>query len=240
MLERERMPGPEVLAALPIFPLPNALLLPGMVLPLNVFEPRYLALIDHVLEHGRHVGVPLLMPGYEGDYEQSPAIEPVMGIGHLMSHTLLPDGRRFIRLEGIGRVRVAHELPARAAFREVAVEPLPEPPITDEVSFEILKAQVERIAHSFSEEDGEMVQCVMRIPDPRVMLYALTAIVPNIDVCFEPEVGSGSPRPRQLDLQQCCMDADDADIRVRVLLDHCSSVCDELGESGRFPAMMRN
>lgn len=240
MLERERMPGPEVLAALPIFPLPNALLLPGMVLPLNVFEPRYLALVDHALEHGKHVGVPLLKPGYEEDYDGSPAIEPVMGIGHLMSHSALPDGRRFIRLEGIGRVRVDHELALRAPYREVAAEPLPEDPVEDLVSFEILKAQIERIARSFSDDDGEMVRCVMRIPDPRVMLYALTAIVPNIDVTSGSEPSRSMGRARQLELQQRCLDEENSDDRVMLLLDHCSSICDELGESGRFPAMMRN
>jgi hypothetical protein len=52
----------QVLSSLPIFPLPNVVLLPGMVLPLNVFEPRYLELVDFVREHGQHIGVPLLRP----------------------------------------------------------------------------------------------------------------------------------------------------------------------------------
>ena len=56
-------------SVMPLFPLPNVVLLPGMVLPLNVFEPRYLELVDHVLDGGMHIGVPLLRLAAEGSAE---------------------------------------------------------------------------------------------------------------------------------------------------------------------------
>ena len=125
MLDDDHAPRDEVLEALPIFPLPNAVLLPGMVLPLNVFEPRYLDLVDHVLDNGQFVGVPLLRPGFEEEYEGSPAVEEVFGAGRLLSHQPLPDGRRFIRLEGMRRVRLVEELDNGKSFRQVRTELLP-------------------------------------------------------------------------------------------------------------------
>ena len=62
MLKANAIPDRQILASLPIFPLPNVVLLPGMVLPLNIFEPRYLDLVDFVRTHGQHIGVPLLCP----------------------------------------------------------------------------------------------------------------------------------------------------------------------------------
>ena len=68
-----------VLSELPLFPLPNVVFFPGMLLPLNVFEPRYLDLITHCLERDRIVAIPLLKPGYQGNYEGQPAIHSMVG-----------------------------------------------------------------------------------------------------------------------------------------------------------------
>jgi uncharacterized protein len=238
MLDDDRRPGAAVLAALPVFPLPNAVLLPGMILPLNVFEPRYLALIDHVLQHGGHLGIPL-RPGFEQDYEGRPELEAVFGLGRLLSHQRLPDGRRFIRVEGLGRARRLHELPPRASFRELSVELLPEPVPSDALQLEVLKAQLERIAGTLDGDDEQMVQSVLRIPDPRIMLYAITAIMPTLGfLAHGDRVSNG--RPGLLELQQRCLAALDADARVEALTECAAGICDELGESARFPRSMMN
>lgn len=241
MLDDDRMPRPEVLAALPVFPLPNAVLLPGMVLPLNVFEPRYLALVDHVLEGGRHIGIPLLRPGFDDQYEGHPPIEPVFGIGRLVSHQRLPDGRRFIRLEGLGRVRSTGELPIEPAveFRRVAVEPLVEGLPEDEHQLEVLKAQLERICSTLDSEDVHMVQSVLQIPDARLRIYAIAAILPTLGYgTFGDRTVDG--RPALLHVQQRCLDAQDADERVGTLLGCFCGICDDLGDSGRWPQHVWN
>ena len=62
--------APEELAALPIFPLPRVVLLPGAALPLHVFEPRYRAMMHDCLEAGpRAIAMAMLAPGWERDYE---------------------------------------------------------------------------------------------------------------------------------------------------------------------------
>ncbi len=237
MLDDDRAPRPEVLSALPIFPLPNAVLLPGMVLPLNVFEPRYLDLVDHVLAGGRHIGVPLLCPGYEEDYAGFPDFEPVFGVGRLLSHQRLPDGRRFIRLEGLRRVRALHELPRNKSFREVACELLPEDAPNDLHQLEILKAQLERICTTLRPEDGQLVHAVLEIPDARVLLYAIAAIVPTLGLISDAALDGRSPL---LDLQQRCMEAECADERAGELLECAAAICDVLSDTGRFPRMMLN
>lgn len=239
MLDDDRRPGAAVLAALPVFPLPNTVLLPGMILPLNVFEPRYLELCDHVLQNGGHLGIPLLRPGFERDYEGRPELEPVFGLGRLLSHQRLPDGRRFIRVEGLGRARMLHELPPRAQFRELCVEVLSEQGPADGHQLEVLKAQLERIAGTLDGDDDQMVQAVLRIPDARIMLYAITAIMPTLGFLAHGDRMSNG-RPALLDLQQRCLSADDADARVGALVDCAASICDELGGSGRFPRSMLN
>jgi uncharacterized protein len=239
MLDDDRRPDAAVLAALPVFPLPNAVLLPGMILPLNVFEPRYLELCDHVLQSGGHLGIPLLRPGFERGYDGRPELEPVLGLGRLLSHQRLPDGRRFIRVEGLGRVRLLHELPPRARFRELSVEVLPEPRPTDAHQLEVLKAQLERIAGTLDGDDEQMVQSVLRIVDPRVMLYAITAIMPTLGfLAHGDRVSNGGPA--LLELQQRCLGVDDADARVEALVACAAGICDELGESDRFPRSMLN
>ncbi len=239
MLDDDQTPREEVLAALPVFPLPNAVLLPGMVLPLNVFEPRYLELVDQVLAHGGHLGIPLLRPGYEAEYEGRPEIEPVFGLGRLVSHQRLSDGRRFIRVEGLGRVRAVHELPQRASFRELQVEALPEPPPGDAHQLEVLKAQLERIGATLESDDAQMVECVLRIPDARLMLYAVTAIMPTLGFFAKIDrVSEG--RPVLLDLQQRSLSAADTDGRVEVLIECAAGICDALGGSERWPQRVWN
>jgi Lon protease-like protein len=208
-----------------------------MVLPLNVFEPRYLDLVDHVLDHGHYVGVPLLRPGFEDDYEGSPAIEQVFGAGRLLSHQPLPDGRRFIRLEGMRRVRVLEELDNGRSFRQVRTELLPEGPPRDDLQLEVLKAQLERIASTLRPDDCQLVHSILRIPDDRVMVYAVAAIVPTLGVLPDVAVNGRSPL---LDMQQRCLDAQTCDERVHDLLECSASICDVLSDTGRFPRTVLN
>ena len=254
MLDNDRRPPDKVLQALPIFPLPNVVFLPGMVLPLNVFEPRYLDLVDFARTEGEdldvaddraagYVGVPLLADcGKEPVDTSAPAIEPVLGVGRMVFHRLLPDGRRFIRLEGVGRAKVRRELPQEHLFRQVEVEMMPESDPRDRHSFEILKAQVERLARTFEHEDRDMVQSILTLEDPRVVIYAITALIPNVELMRAIEIEEPGQRIRcsQLTFQQSCLDAPDSDDRVELLLERSASLIAELGDSGRLPASYLN
>jgi hypothetical protein len=117
MIEADRMD--RHLEALPIFPLPSAVLLPYEVLPLHIFEPRYREMIADVLEHDRPLAIVQLAPGWEGDYEGRPPVEPLCGAGFVTRHEKLPDGRYNILLRGMARLEIVSELPLRHLYREV-------------------------------------------------------------------------------------------------------------------------
>lgn len=238
MLTARSTPLPEVLAALPIFPLPNVVLLPGMVLPLNVFEPRYLQLVDHVLSEGQHIGVPLLRPrGERAADRRQPAIEPVFGLGKLMSHLRLPDGRRLIRLEGLGRVQLVRELPMTHLFRQVEVTPLPEPPVYDRSSLLLLRSQVERLAR-LSGAEGDALGSLLALPDPRLLLYALTAFLPSLELLGGHDVASTAARRALVDLQQQSLAADSPEERLSFLVDRTATVLRRLGDGAEASVLL--
>jgi Lon protease-like protein len=103
---------------IPIFPLPNVVLFPGVFLPLHIFEPRYREMVGDALEGDRVIGMVLLKPEGLGDYEVQPPIYPV-GCAGLITHVeRLADGRFNIILRGLQKFRVVgedHELSYRRA-----------------------------------------------------------------------------------------------------------------------------
>ncbi|MCB9574842.1 MAG: LON peptidase substrate-binding domain-containing protein [Kofleriaceae bacterium] len=110
---------PSALRRLAIFPLPNAVLLPGGMMPLHVFEPRYREMTRDALAGSRLIAVALLAPGYEADYHGRPAVQPIAGLGRIICADELPDGRYHLLLRGVGRVRIDEELPATTTYRQV-------------------------------------------------------------------------------------------------------------------------
>jgi uncharacterized protein len=93
----------------PLFPLPNAVLFPGAVLPLHIFEPRYKRMTCDVLDGDGRIAMALLRPGWEPDYYGRPAIEPVVCIGRIMAHERMPGGKYNFLLQGLWRAIVIDE-----------------------------------------------------------------------------------------------------------------------------------
>lgn len=111
---------------IPIFPLPNVVLFPNVFLPLHIFEPRYKQMVDDALNGDRIIGMMLLRPGWERDYEGRPPVYPVGCAGVITHAERLPDGRFNIVLRGMEKFRVTGE-EADRAYRLAHVEPVPEP-----------------------------------------------------------------------------------------------------------------
>jgi len=102
--------GPAALPArIPLFPLPNVVLFPGMPLPLHVFEPRYRKMVRDAQAGDRTIGMVLLRAGWEPDYGGRPAIYPIGCAGRLDQCQALADGRFNIVLRGLGRFRIEGE-----------------------------------------------------------------------------------------------------------------------------------
>ncbi len=100
-----------------IFPLTGVLLLPRGQLPLNVFEPRYLSLVDAAMSGSRLIG--MIQPAEHEDKALTPALTAVGCAGRITSYREAEDGRYLITLSGISRFRVAEELQRGAPYREV-------------------------------------------------------------------------------------------------------------------------
>ncbi|MBK1661479.1 LON peptidase substrate-binding domain-containing protein [Paracraurococcus ruber] len=104
-----------------VFPLPGALLLPGGRLPLNIFEPRYLAMTQDSLGAGRMFGMIQPEPGARRG-ETGPGLYRIGCLGRLSSFAETEDGRLLITLTGVIRFRVAEELALRRGYRRVRAD----------------------------------------------------------------------------------------------------------------------
>jgi uncharacterized protein len=109
--------SPAALASLPIFPLANCVLLPGGLLPLHVFEPRYREMVRDAMAGERLIAIAFLEPGFETEYHGRPPVRPIVGVGQVVGHEPLGDGRANIVLRGLARARIDFEHPARESYR---------------------------------------------------------------------------------------------------------------------------
>ena len=113
---------PEII---PVFPLAGALLLPRGQLPLNIFEPRYLALIDDSFRDGhRLIGMIQPDPAHGGS-EEKPALFRVGCIGRITQIAESGDGRYLLQLTGVVRFRIVEELVVATAYRQCRVTTIP-------------------------------------------------------------------------------------------------------------------
>lgn len=128
---------------LPLFPLPNVTLFPHGLLPLHVFEPRYRALTEAALQGERLIGMAVLRPGWEADYQGNPPVHEIVGLGRVVKDERLADGRFNLLLVGLARARVVEEIQS-SPFRVARVEPLEERPAAGE-AYERRR----RILHTF-------------------------------------------------------------------------------------------
>jgi uncharacterized protein len=118
---------------IPIFPLPGAILLPRGQLPLNVFEPRYLNMIDDAMAGDRIIG--MVQP--QGGPQRLPGLSPVGCAGRITSFAETSDGRYLITLTGCARFRLSSEIPTQTPYRQIRADFTPfeadlrTPPVDD-------------------------------------------------------------------------------------------------------------
>lgn len=111
-----------VLESLPIFPLPHVAFFPNTLLPLHIFEPRYLAMLEDVWGGDRLLGIVQLREGWEEGYFGAPGVHPILGIGHVLHRAEAPGERLNILVRGVSRARILAEEPSGDSFRRVRAE----------------------------------------------------------------------------------------------------------------------
>ncbi|MGI8943598.1 MAG: LON peptidase substrate-binding domain-containing protein [Qipengyuania sp.] len=157
---------------LSIFPLPGAILFPGLQLPLHIFEPRYRALVSDAMARDRRIA--MIQPQRGG--EDAPLYE-VGCYGRIGDVEALDDGRYNIVLEGEQRFKLVRELDVTTPFRQVEAEALPEP--GDEYLSSVERAAFEHEARNFADMQGYSVDwdSVERLDD-QSLINGVSQIAP--------------------------------------------------------------
>jgi uncharacterized protein len=107
---------------IPVFPLPDVVLFPGVFLPLHIFELRYRELVKDSLAGDRLIGISLLRPGWDHDAEGRPAIYPIGCVGLISHIEELSDGRYNLVLRGVEKFRVVREEAQARSYRRASVD----------------------------------------------------------------------------------------------------------------------
>jgi Lon protease-like protein len=109
---------PEII---PVFPLPGALLLPRGQMPLNIFEPRYLAMIDDALRDGHRL-IGMIQPdATQAGAADKPSLFKIGCLGRITQLSESGDGRYLLELTGVARFRIEQELPVKTEYRQCRV-----------------------------------------------------------------------------------------------------------------------
>ncbi len=107
----------------PIFPLPNASLFPNVLLPLHIFEPRYLCMVEDVLNSDGYLALALLKDPADKNYAtKNCAIHETVCLGKVVSDERLDDGRYYLLLQGLCRAKLLAEIPTDLPYRTGILE----------------------------------------------------------------------------------------------------------------------
>ena len=114
--------------SIPLFPLPNVVLFPNVFLPLHIFEPRYRQMVAEALEGDRIIGMVLLRPGHETNYEGTPPVYATGCSGLITHDEKLEDGRYNLVLRGLEKFSITNEEPAAVGrlYRTAVISPIHE------------------------------------------------------------------------------------------------------------------
>ena len=173
--------APLTIQRIAIFPLPGAVLFPGLHLPLHIFEPRYRALVSDAMARDRRIGMiqPRALPriAEDGPGDRPPLYE-VGCVGRIAEVEALDDGRYNLILEGVALFRLLREIDAPTLFRQVEAELLPRPP-EDETLPLGHRAALEMEARRFADAAGYAVDWdqVGRLDD-RTLVNGIAQIAP--------------------------------------------------------------
>ncbi len=180
----------------PIFPLPNVVMYPHLLLPLHIFEPRYRTMVVDALEGEALIAMALLKPGWERTYSEKTAkIFDTVCLGRITAHERLADGRFNVAVKGLSRAVVTAEeqsdCPYRVGRFELLVDSYPTQPVIDRAhrrkellsGFRELCPDLDRIFHQLVDADVPLGQlCDVIAHAMRLESTTAQQILEQIDV----------------------------------------------------------
>ncbi|WP_010161575.1 MULTISPECIES: LON peptidase substrate-binding domain-containing protein [unclassified Sphingomonas] len=165
------------ISRLSIFPLPGALLFPGMHLPLHIFEPRYRAMISDAMARDRRIGMVQPRPNVPARPDK-PLLFDIGCIGKIAEFEASEDGRYNLILEGLSLFRIVRELDVPTAFRQVEAELIASPESPEVLSLS-RRAALESESRAFADSQGYAVDwdAVTRLDD-EALVNGIAQIAP--------------------------------------------------------------
>ena len=169
---------------MPLFPLPQCVLLPYATIPLHIFEPRYRAMIGDVLDSNGIIAMASFQgEDWKADYEGSPQIHEYVCVGYIVRHDRQPNGRYHILLQGICRARIKKELPSEV-YRRALLEPTePTPPM--EIDLAEHREKIETLLADPLLKTLSSISAVHRWLNPEVPTAALIDLA-TLTICENP------------------------------------------------------
>jgi len=165
IIETEEAPA---LESLPAFPLPTAVLFPGIVIPLHIDEPPDCALLADALSGNRLLIVAMMQPGTETD--TLPPLCTIAGAGQIIHAEKLEAGDYNVLIQGLDRVRLLEELPQDLPYRRFKIEVIPRPDAeaTEAARDEIVlfESTVMRLAGLVAQTDAQLAEVMRSTADP--------------------------------------------------------------------------
>jgi Lon protease-like protein len=181
------MPTPAITAAdlpevLALFPLPGALLLPRARLPLHIFEPRYLALLEDALKtRERLIGMICPAPAPKGAGRGARRLSAIGCAGRVTSFSETEDGRYMITLTGISRFRLREEVPGFTPYRRAMVDWAPFArdlgPAEADAGFD-RAAFLAVLARYFAKQNLSTDWAGLREAEPELLVNAISMLAP--------------------------------------------------------------
>ncbi|CAN5867732.1 LON peptidase substrate-binding domain-containing protein [soil metagenome] len=158
-----------------LFPLPNVVLLPHVILPLHIFEPRYRQMTEDALASDRLITIVQIRPDADWKSDAEPAIEQVACLGKILDCERLLDGRFNFLLVGRKRVRLRRELPKTKLYRQAEVEILEDE--TPEEPLDVLRSELIARFRDLNSVLPELDPEMARLLDSDLALGPLTDIL---------------------------------------------------------------
>ena len=170
----------ESFESVPMFPLKNVQLFPHTVLPLNIFEPRYLAMVDYALENDHLLTIADTSPSENivGGHAHASPVRPILGAGVIVAKHEVAPQRYHILVQGVTRVILLDELDQVMPFRQVQAEILPDEEV-EERSLVRLEDQLRDLVSCFAEHNPESTRALYEVlksaPNAEVLSNMLSA-----------------------------------------------------------------
>jgi len=202
-----------LLSRLPVFPLPGMVLFPGTVLPLRVFEPRYVAMVECIIRGDEGIAIVMLEDGAD-PLAQHAAVHSAACAGRIVHHERLPNGTFNILVHGLERVKLGRELAQEDEFRRFAAQRQRTTHVS-RAGPELARLQsfVVSLRESVARTDTQLIEVLRSTADPIALADILSAVLVS------------DPSTRQQLLA-----TPDLRSRLRVLIDSVAEVMIRIGE----------